>query len=527
MFLNHTINDILAHAEGDTNIIVALDGSWPVEPIPDNPRVILVHFSEPIGQRAATNVAARISQSKYLMKCDAHCAFDQGFDVKMITDMQDDWTMVATMRNLHVFDWVCPDGHRRYQGNSGPCETCGKETTRDIVWIAKTNPQSRSYCFDSEPRFQYFRDYSKRSEGKGDLTETMSLQGSCWLLTREKYFELNVCDESWGFWGSQGIEVACKTWLSGGRVVVNNKTWYAHAFRSKGGDWGFPYDLSGSQVEHAKQMARETFFENKWPKQIYPLSWLLEKFWPIPGWTEADLLAQKQRENHLTGAILYYTCNTHPLDIETACRKQLLASKNGHELGCVSLKPTEFGDWNITLPLERSPLSMHKQILAGLERLTADYVFLVESDVLYHPSHFRFIPPRADVFYYNTNVWKVRYPDGHAVWTDYLQQVSGLCASRELLLEFYRKRVEEIERDGFNRHYEPGPKTGNYRAVNWQSEVPNLDIRHTATLTHAKWSPDEFRNSRYSKGWKESDRVPFWGITENRFEEVLNGNFVN
>lgn len=36
----------------------------------------------------------------------------------------------------------------------------------------------------------------------------------------------------------------------------------------------------------AKKTARELFFDNKWEKQIYPLSWLIEKFWPVPGWTE-------------------------------------------------------------------------------------------------------------------------------------------------------------------------------------------------------------------------------------------------
>jgi len=37
-----------------------------------------------------------------------------------------------------------------------------------------------------------------------------------------------------------------------------------------------PYHLSGRQVEHAKKVARELFFENKWDKQIKPLSWLVE-----------------------------------------------------------------------------------------------------------------------------------------------------------------------------------------------------------------------------------------------------------
>jgi hypothetical protein len=207
----------------------------------------------------------------------------------MLADMQDDVTMVPTMKNLHIFDWLCKNGHRRYQSPSGPCEQCGEPTVRDIVWISKRSPNSRSYCFDSTPHFNYFGQYNKRPEGQGDLTETMSLQGSFFLMTRDKFFELGVCDEEFGSWGSMGIEVACKTWLSGGRVLVNNKTHYAHCFRTRGGDFGFPYPMSGNQTERAKARARDLFFNNRWPLQKYPLIWLLERFAPVPGWSEGDL----------------------------------------------------------------------------------------------------------------------------------------------------------------------------------------------------------------------------------------------
>src|SRR3989304_10372568 len=201
IFLKNKIDDILAQKEGRTEVIAKLYGAMPVESIPDHKDVRLIFHHTSIGQRASTNDAAKISKAKYLMKCDAHCSFDQGFDIKMMAEMHDDWTMAPLMRNLHAFDWVCPDGHRRYQGPSGPCKTCGKETTRDVVWIAKERPKSASYCFDSTPHFQYFGDYAKRPEGAGDITETMSLQGSCWMLTRDKYWELGVCDENFGSWG--------------------------------------------------------------------------------------------------------------------------------------------------------------------------------------------------------------------------------------------------------------------------------------------------------------------------------------
>jgi hypothetical protein len=116
------------------------------------------------------------------------------------------------------------------------------------------------------------------------------------MATRKKYWELNLCDEEFGSWGQQGTEVACKTWLSGGEVKVNKKTWYSHLFRTQGSDFGFPYPQSSRQIENARKRSRELFLNDKWPKAIHPFSWLLEKFKPIPDWTEDDLNRLREKE---------------------------------------------------------------------------------------------------------------------------------------------------------------------------------------------------------------------------------------
>lgn len=307
MFLGRTIEDILKNIEADTEVIAVLDGKWADPPIPQNERVNVIFVPKSIGQRAATNLACKLSKAKYVMKLDAHCALDKGFDRKMIEAFKeagDNVTMVPIMRNLWAFDWKCYYcGWKKYQGPTPEkCGQCGKSDrlNRKIVWVGKHNPQSTSFCFDSTPHFQYFEGWKHRPQYQKDkqelgLTETMSLQGSCWMLTREKYWELNISDENFGSWGSQGIEVSCKTWLSGGKVLVNHKTWYAHMFRTQGKDFGFPYPISNRDQERAKSYARDLFFNNKWDKQMHPLSWLVEKFWPVKGWSEEDL--QKLKEN--------------------------------------------------------------------------------------------------------------------------------------------------------------------------------------------------------------------------------------
>lgn len=228
---------------------------------------------------------------------------------------------------------------------------------------------------------------------------------------------------------------------------------------------------------------------------------------------------------------MYYTCNTHDQNIDNACRKQLQQARKDKELVTVSLNvPLDYGDTRLTMEGERGPLMMHRQILAGLQASTARYVFLCESDVLYHPSHFDFTPFREDVFYYNVNIWKL-WLDGLTVWTDDLQQVSGCVASRELLVDFYTKRIAQIEQDGFNRHYEPGVKQtvyprmrgGKYGVQNYHSEYPNLCIRHDDNLTRSKRSPDEFRDPKYAKGWRTATNIGGWGDTSALIEKVKRG----
>ena len=303
MFLGKTIESILKKSRGNTEVIAYMDGAWADPPIEDHPRLTIIHRSEPIGQRAGQNEAARLAKGKYIAKCDAHCGFDEGFDVKLMADMQDDWTIVPVMRNLWAFDWVCENGHRRYQGPTCPgCAVCGAKEHREFVWEGKNNPQSDSYTFDPTPHFQYFKEYRKTPEYQKmkeatGLTETMSLQGSFFMCTREKYWELGLCDEAFGSWGSQGLEVAIKTWLSGGRCVCSHKTWYGHMFRTQGGDFSFPYPQSDRKIQDAKAYARNLFWNNKWPKAQHKLSWLVEKFWPVPRWTEQDLADLKAKEN--------------------------------------------------------------------------------------------------------------------------------------------------------------------------------------------------------------------------------------
>ena len=223
-----------------------------------------------------------------------------------------------------------------------------------------------------------------------------------------------------------------------------------------------------------------------------------------------------------------------------ACQAQLnrIWAESGIEIVSVSLKKLNRFGKNTVLDLERGYLTMFRQILAGLEKSAADIVFFCEHDILYHPSHFDFVPPRDDIYYYNENCWKVHSETGQALFY-YCKQTSGLCANRLFLIDHYRKRVANTEAKlnelGNSQEYRKfirqqgfelgthnrGERIDDYKSEAWMSKYPNIDIRHDNNLTPSRWKQGQFRNQKFCQGWLEQDNVPGWGKTEGRFDEVL------
>lgn len=269
IYLQKTIESVLAAAEGEIEIIVVLDGYWPDPPMFDNKRVILIHHTESIGQRQAINKAARIARGKFIFKLDAHCAVDQGFDVKLAADCEYDWTVIPRMRNLDIETW-----RPRFENDERMAMRRGK--INDYMYIG--------FNEKGEFRTLYYtgKNYWKWHRRPDMIDDTMSCMGPGWFMHKDRFWELGGCDENHGGWGQQGVEVALKAWLSGGSLKVNKKTWFAHWFRGGGGP-GFPYPLPSEAVDSARAYSRDLWLNNKWSGQKRPFEWIIKKFNP-PGW---------------------------------------------------------------------------------------------------------------------------------------------------------------------------------------------------------------------------------------------------
>lgn len=231
----------------------------------------------------------------------------------------------------------------------------------------------------------------------------------------------------------------------------------------------------------------------------------------------------------LIGGIAYYTDCRCPEPIRSAVINQLKTAADDREIVSVSLgQPVPLGD-NIVLNLERSYLTMFRQQLMAISELGSDFVFLCEHDVLYHPSHFEFVPPRDDIIFYNQNVWRLRADTGEALF-HYHNSVSQLCASRQLLIDHYRERIARVEAEGFKYKmgFEPGTRKRSHggiddlRSDKWMSGTPNIDVHTGKNLTKLLWQKSDYRNQKFTAGWLKSNFIPGWpGDTLGRFPDWL------
>ena len=277
-YLEKTVANVLANASGKIEVLVVLDG-WLPSPqivIPDGAgKVIWIHNEEAKGQRASINAAARIARGDYIMKLDAHCAVGKGFDEILVRDCEYDMTMIPAMFNLDVLTW-----QPKYFGDWDQASRKGK--LNPYMYIGLKDNNLRACYYGGKERKRIFNEGKTRP-----VDETMCCMGPAFFLHKKRFWELDGCDEGHGQWGQQGVEVACKAWLSGGRLMTNKNTWFAHFFRGggvpEGHKSGFPYPLSQRAINRARAYSNDLWMNDKWPKQKRKFQWLIDKFNP-PGW---------------------------------------------------------------------------------------------------------------------------------------------------------------------------------------------------------------------------------------------------
>ena len=569
-WLLQTIESIRSAIRGDTEIIAVIDGEEAEPKLPplwpDGPTVTVLRHAPAMGQRASVNRAAQFSTAKYILKTDAHSMLDEGFDVKLMADCEYNWTVLPRMYNLHAYDLVCDGCGTRFDNHAPAktCPTCGHpQMHEDVDWRPKHNkttdwmwftsfgntgnlPIFRIQYWDGPTKRRFPQEYAahhKWSKRQGEIADVMNGQGACWFLHRQRFWDLGGLDEAHGSWGQMGIEIACKTWLSGGRHVVNRKTWFAHLFR--GGDGpGFPYKISGHDQDRAREYSQHFWRGGKWDKQVHPIEWLIEKFWPVPTWPKPQTTPEL-RDHHLPGApqpvpspatiidrepdapnpslddrqeqmatietlaqdraaeltppgpdltVLYYTDGSLPPEFAAAVLEQL-----GRAAGSTPIvQQRQPDDW------PHNHESIYRNIMAGLEQVQTPYVALAEHDVLYPEGYFDY-HPKKDVDY-NINRWCLHADRGiysrRREWA-----MSQIFARTDVLRRAITERLQVAATYAEDTDcFEPGKGEIEHGLTplsvrRFKSKHPTLDISgHGYNLTGRKTPRSQIR-----------DEVPYWG----------------
>lgn len=253
-YLDVTVKDLMIKARGDIEIIVVVEG----KPFPEQIEGVqyIIH-PEPIGMKYSINEGVAMSKGKYIMKIDAHCIVAPGFDMQLREDHQDNWIQIPRRYKLIESEW--------------------KPNFEDFI-------DYEYYVFPPKyptTSLHGFR-WRERSDERKDILidDTLTFQGSFWFMTRKHWDKHEfMTDEGYNqLHAQEAAYIGNTTWMAGGRVVVNKKTWYAHLYKTRQAGRGYHMD-DIKRRECYKYSYKHWVIDNK--KGFIEL---IEKFWPIPGW---------------------------------------------------------------------------------------------------------------------------------------------------------------------------------------------------------------------------------------------------
>lgn len=260
--LQRTIDSLLTNAAGDVEVIVMLDGGpWPDPPLRDDPRVVIVRHNEPAGMRPCINEGAQIASGQYLMKCDAHCIFAPGYDAALKAECDVDWIVVPTRHSLDQVVWVREGEGAAVRG-------------RDFNYSILTYPFLASMYgagFHAVTFSQQQNRAINAQRAQYPVDDILGAQGSCWFQRTAYFLSFPPLDHQALYFYSENQEVTLRVLATGGRAVVNKRTWYAHAHKGKdnvGADGrvgrGFYLDV---RKKRASELCVVNWCLNGWPAE--------------------------------------------------------------------------------------------------------------------------------------------------------------------------------------------------------------------------------------------------------------------
>lgn len=260
-YLARTVQDIMEKATGDFEIIVGQNGPTQYKEPYVTDKVIVYPTEEATDLKVMINTLAKIATGKYIFKSDAHCMFGKGFDEILQADMEDNWVVTPRFYVLNAEKWEWQD-QRFY----------------DYFYLS---------CPFTDPkgiRFKAGGHWPQRTQERLEtlIDETPQMHGSGWFITKDYFNELGgFPEEDLMGHAQEPIWLGLKSWLVGGKLMVNKKTWYAHLHQDSNRRG---YGTSQRHTEQTYKWTAEYWLGNSYDKSKYEFEWFVKKFMPMPTW---------------------------------------------------------------------------------------------------------------------------------------------------------------------------------------------------------------------------------------------------
>jgi len=268
-FLTKTIEDLLAKAEGEVEVIVNVDEQRP-ETLVEDHRVTYLFNDSPIGLRAGINACVAKAKGDFIMKIDDHCLVGQGYDRILIENHQPNWVQIPRRYALDAENWQIEDR---------------SDDKYPIDYMYIDFPRKGKAHDDGMHGVPW---KERREEHKDlEIDDTPSMQGSCYFMSTVHfiYFLKGLNETGYGQFSQESQEIGFKTWLGGGEVKVNKKTYYAHLH--KGNRYGKMYNIPNwnQYTKEASEWSASHWLNDEEPNMVHKFEWFIdEKFPGMPSW---------------------------------------------------------------------------------------------------------------------------------------------------------------------------------------------------------------------------------------------------
>lgn len=243
-----TVQDVINRSRTFPEILVMADS---VDVDIDQLGVRVIRNEQRLGLRGNVNKGMNLARGEWLVKLDDHCMLSSGWDEVLLESVQKDWVVVPRRYQLDPVQWCI------YNNDPTPIDyerldISHPDKIGGATWRARRKERENVL-----------------------LDETMVIQGSFYMMHREHWNRIGPLDEAnYGPFTQEGIEIALKTWLGGGKVMVNKQAWYAHKHRS----FGRVVSPRGEDVRRGNAYSKDYWLNNRWEQRQHDLSWLMDRF---------------------------------------------------------------------------------------------------------------------------------------------------------------------------------------------------------------------------------------------------------